>query len=138
MNRLLLRWLINGAALYVAVGTGWIKGITSANDAWWTFLALGVVFAVLNALLRPILKLLTCPLILLTLGLFTVVINTFLFWITGLIGDSFPTSFGFRVESIWAALLGALIVSLVNGFLTLAFRDELKPQRQRDARSRER
>jgi len=135
MNRLLLRWLINGAALYVAVGTGWIDGISPVNDAWWTFLALGALFAVLNALLRPILKLLTCPLILLTLGLFTLVINTFLFWITGLVGNIFPTSFGFQVDSVWAALLGAILVSVVNGFLTLAFRDELKPRRQRESRS---
>lgn len=136
MNRLLLRWLINGAALYVAVGTGWIQGITAVNDAWWTFLALGAVFALLNALLRPILKLLTCPLILLTLGLFTFVINTFLFWFTGLIGNLFPTSFGFEVETVWAALLGAILVSLVNGFLTLAFRDELNPRHHRDPHSR--
>ncbi|MBN2555500.1 MAG: phage holin family protein [Anaerolineales bacterium] len=135
MTKLILRWLINGAALYVAVGTGWIQGIHSVNDAWWTFLALGAVFAVVNALLRPLLKLLTCPLILLTLGLFTFVINAFLFWLTGVIGNAFPTAFGFQVESVWATILGAIVVSLVNGFLTLAFKDELKTHKPRQRRS---
>jgi len=135
MNRLLLRWLINGAALYVAVGTGWIAGIHAVNNAWWTYLALGAVFALINALLRPILKLLTCPLILLTLGLFTLVINTFLFWLTGLIGNSFPTAFGFQADSLWATFLGALVVGVVNAILTLAFKEELRPERQRKQRS---
>ncbi len=126
MDRLLLRWLINAAALYVAVGTGWFSGIHAENTSAWAFLAIAVVFTAINALLRPLLKLLTCPLIILTLGLFTLAINTFIFWLTGLIGNLFPEGFGFAVDSIWWAFLGALVVSAVNLVLTLVFREELK------------
>jgi putative membrane protein len=71
MNRLILRWAINAVALYVAIGTGWIKGIQIQDNSIWAILGLAVVFTVVNALLRPLLKFLTCPVIILTLGLFT-------------------------------------------------------------------
>ena len=87
--RLILRLAINAVALYVAVGTGWIPGIAAQNTEWWSFALLGLVFGAVNLLVRPILKLLTCPLILLTLGLFTLVINGALFWLTGVIGGAF-------------------------------------------------
>src|SRR3989304_7220171 len=87
--KLILRLAINAVALYVAVGTGWIPGIMTENTEWWSFALLGLVFGAVNLLVRPILKLLTCPLILLTLGLFTLVINGVLFWLTGLIGGAF-------------------------------------------------
>jgi putative membrane protein len=123
--------VINAAALYVAVGTGWLPGIQSENQSLWAFLALALVFTVVNALLRPLLKLLTCPLILLTLGLFTLILNTFLFWLTGLIGNLFPGGFGFTAENFGWAFLGALVVSLINTVLTLLFREELKPQKEK-------
>ena len=93
-------------------------------------MAMALVFTVVNALLRPLMKILTCPLILLTLGLFTLVINTFLFWLTGMIGNLFPESFGFAIDSIGWAFLGALVVSVVNTVLTLLFREELKPRKK--------
>jgi putative membrane protein len=80
---------------------------------------------VVNALFSPLLKLLTCPLILLTLGLFTLVINTLLFYVAGQIGTYFHV--GFTVSGFWAAFLGSIVVSLVSIVLTLVFRDELKP-----------
>jgi putative membrane protein len=130
MTRWVLRWLINAAALYVAVGTGWLPGIRAVNTSGWTILALAVLFSIVNGLLRPILKLLTCPLILLTLGLFMLVINTFLFWFTGWLGNQIGSGFGYSVDTIWAALLGSVVVSLVNGALTVMFREELKAERE--------
>lgn len=130
MTRWILRWLINAAALYVAVGTGWLPGIRMEAANGWAILALAILFSVVNGLLRPILKLLTCPLILLTLGLFMLVINTFLFWFTGWLGNQIGVGFGYTVDSFWAAVLGSLVVSLVNGALTLMFRQELKPERE--------
>lgn len=126
MDRLVLRLAINALALYLAVGTGWIAGIEGQSTVWWAYLVMGLIFTVVNALLKPILKLLTCPLILLTLGLFTLIINTLLFWFTGWLGNLFGSGFGFRIESFWAGLLGALLVGVVNTVLTLIFRDELK------------
>ena len=82
-------------------------------------------------LVRPLLKLLTCPLILLTLGLFTLVINGVLFWLTGWIGQVFDIGYSFAAggPGVLAAFLGGLVVGVVNAVLTLAFRDELKPAR---------
>lgn len=124
MQRLLLRWLINAAALYVAVGTGWIPGIVPQNTAWWAILGLGLVYGVVNGLVRPLLKFITCPLILLTLGLFTLIINTALFWLTGWLGQFFDI--GFTVAGFWPAFWGGLVVGIVSAVLTLLLRDELK------------
>jgi len=130
VERLILRWVINAAALYLAVGTGWISGIHAENTTGWAIMAMALVFTVVNVLLRPLLKILTCPLILLTLGLFTLVINTFLLWLTGLIGNLFSGGFGFTIDNIGWAFLGALVVSVVNTVLTLLFREELKPRKR--------
>ena len=127
MDRLALRLAINALALYLAVGTGWIKGIQGGDTQWWAYLVMGLIFTLVNALLKPILKLLTC---LLTLGLFTLVINTLLFWLTGLLGGVFGSGFGYKIETFWAGLLGALLVGVVNTVLTLIFRDELKRDRK--------
>ena len=130
MDRLVLRLAINALALYLAVGTGWISGIESGGTQWWAYLVMGLIFTFVNALLKPIIKLLTCPFILLTLGLFTLVINTLLFWLTGLLGGVFGSGFGYRIETFWAGLLGALLVGIINTVLTLVFRDELKKDRK--------
>src|SRR3990172_4903529 len=114
--RLILRLAINAVALYVAVGTGWISGVAAQNTEWWSFALLGLVFGAVNLLVRPILKLLTCPLILLTLGLFTLVI-----------GGAF--GFGYTLAEsgpgLLAAFLGGLVVGVVNAVLTMAFKPEL-------------
>jgi putative membrane protein len=127
MQRMILRWAINAVAIYVAVGTGWIKGIDAQATSWWAILGLALVFSLINALLRPLLKFLTCPLIILTLGLFTLAINTALFWLTGLVGNFF--NIGFTVAGFWPAFWGGLVVGLISAVLTLLLRDELKPQR---------
>ncbi|HEY58037.1 MAG TPA: phage holin family protein [Anaerolineae bacterium] len=115
-----VRWLINALTLFVAVKL--VPGIHPQTEHWTAFLWLGLIFGLVNALLRPVLKLLTCPFILLTLGLFTLVINALLFWLAGWIGWHFGV--GFRVESFWAALLGALVSSLVSIAVALFIRDE--------------
>jgi putative membrane protein len=127
MQRMILRWIINAVAIFVAVGPGWIKGIHAQETTWWAILGLGLVFSLINALLRPLLKFLTCPLIILTLGLFTLAINTALFWLTGLVGQFF--NIGFTVDGFWPAFWGGLVVGLISAVLTLLLRDELKPQR---------
>lgn len=134
MQRLILRWAINALALYIAVGTGWVPGIHPASTSGVAILGLALIFTLVNALVRPLLKLLTCPVILLTLGLFTLVINAALFWLTGWIGQQF--SIGFTFDEPWYlyALLGSLVVGVVTTLLTLVLRDELRPggSRRRD------
>ena len=123
MNKFFLRLAINAIALYLAVGTGLIPYIEPQSDQWWSYLIMGFIFAVVNAVLGPILKFLTCPLIILSLGLFTLVINTMLFYFTGWLGSLI--GYGFTIESFWAGFLGALLVGVVNAVLTIIFRREL-------------
>lgn len=120
MDRLIIRLAINALALYAVIGTGWIPEIQAENTAWWAFVILGVIFAAVNALVRPILKLLTCPLILLTLGLFTLVINAAVFLITGWIGRF--VGIGFEAPFGWAFVAG-IIVGVINTVLSLVFRE---------------
>lgn len=127
MNKFLIRIIINGFALYAAVAL--VSGIQPQNPNPISYVWLALIFGVLNALLKPILKFLTCPFILLTLGLFTLIINTGLFYLTGWIGQQFAV--GFTITNFWAALLGALIVSIVSMFLEVIFKDELKDRGRR-------
>lgn len=133
MDRLILRIAINAVAIYAAVGTGWIPGVEPQNTAWWAFALLGLIFGPVNLLVRPILKVLTCPLILLTLGLFTFVINGVLFWLTGVIGQLFGIGYVFASggEGLLAAFLGGVVIGVVNAVLTLVFKSELKGRRRR-------
>jgi len=122
MAKFFLRWLINAVALYVAVA--FVPGIHPQSANYLSFIWLALIFGLLNALLRPLLKLLTCPLIILTLGLFTLLINTFLFWLAGVVGTNFHI--GFTVDGFWPAFLGGLVVTVVSVILTTVFKDEMK------------
>lgn len=122
MNRFLIRLLINAVALFAAVNL--IPGIEPLSDSWISYLGLALIFGFLNALLRPLLKFLTCPLILLTLGVFTLLINSFLFWLTGAIGASF--GIGFTVDGFWPAFLGGIITSLVSVVLATFIKEDSK------------
>jgi putative membrane protein len=126
---LIIRLIINAVALYAAVAL--VPGIDlAAGDTtpWVAYILLGLVFGLLNALLRPLLMVLTCPLIVLTLGLGTLLINTLLFYLTGVIGRSF--GWGFTVDNFLSAFLGALVVSVVSIVLSLLFKDSNEKQRQ--------
>lgn len=122
MNSFIIRWAINTIALYVAISI--VPGIHPESTRWFALLILGLIFGLLNAILRPILKFLTCPLIMLTLGFFVLVLNTILFVLTGWLGSQFQV--GFTVQNFWAAFLGALVTSVVSVVLSVLLRDELK------------
>ena len=123
MTKFILRWAINAIALYLAVLI--LPGIDLRSDLV-SILWLALIFGLVNALFRPLIQLLTCPLIILTLGLFTLVINTFLFWLTSVIGQSF--GFGLTISDPiwWNAFLGGLVVSIVSVVMTLILKDELR------------
>lgn len=123
MTKFILRLIINGVALYLAILLLNGRGIEFGGD-WISILWLALIFGLVNAFVRPVLKLLTCPLIILTLGLFTLLINTFMFWLTGQIGQSFGIDI--TINGFWPAFLGGLIVSIVSVVLTLILKDELK------------
>ena len=115
----LIRLLVNAAALWVA--TRLVPGV-SFTGGWLPFLGVALVFGVLNAFIRPLTKLLTCPLILLTLGLFSFVVNGLMLWLTSALSGALDL--GFHVTGFWAAFLGALVVSLVSTILSMFVTDQ--------------
>jgi putative membrane protein len=110
---LILRLLLNAAALWVAVRL--VSGITYDGGVL-GFLGVALVFGLVNAFVKPILAFFSIPFILLTLGLFLFVLNAFALWITSAISSSL--GLGFHVAGFGAAFLGALVVSLVNLLLS--------------------
>jgi putative membrane protein len=121
MTKFILRWVINAVAFYLAVR--FVPGITFGGG-WLGILGLALIFGLVNAFLRPLLQFLTCPLILLTLGLFTLVINTFLFWLTAKIGHLFGIPL--TIEGLLPAFLGGLVISIVSMVLSLILKEELR------------
>src|SRR5512142_3299278 len=126
MTRFILRWAINAAAFFLAVR--FVQGIT-LESGWLSIIWLALIFGLVNAFVRPLLQLLTCPLIILTLGLFTLLINTFLFWLTGQIGHFF--GIGLTMNGFWPAFLGGVVVTVVSVLLTMILHDEMRPHRPR-------
>ena len=116
MRSLLLHWLFNAVALWVAAYL--LNGLDFSGDLVKLILVAGV-FGIVNSLLRPLLTVLTCPLIVLTLGLFTLVINALMLLVTGWLSARW--NLGFTVAGFWPAFWGGLVVGLVSLALSLAF-----------------
>jgi putative membrane protein len=114
----LARLLINAAALWVA--TRVVPGVTFAGG-WLPLLAVAVVFGVINAFIRPVAKILTFPLIIVTLGIFALVVNGLMLWLTSSLSEAL--GLGFHVGGFWAAFWGALVVSLVSTILSMLVAD---------------
>ena len=110
MLRLLVRFACNAVALYVAAAL--LDGITYV-DAGGTLAVAAVVFTFVNMWLRPIVALLSLPFIILTLGLFLLVVNVFMLYMTDWIVPEF------EIHSFGAGLLGAIVVSVVNWALNV-------------------
>ena len=118
--RLVIRWLIAALALFLAA---WIvPGIKVAPNAWWIYAVMAVVLGLVNALIRPLLKLLSCGLIILTLGLFTLVVNALTLWLSSSIAVNW-FHVGFYVHGFWAAFWGALIVSIATVIMSALLKD---------------
>ncbi|MGE0450793.1 MAG: phage holin family protein [Vicinamibacterales bacterium] len=113
----LLRLVVNAAALWVA--TRLVPGVTY-EGGWLPFFVVSIIFGVINATLRPLTKLLTCPLILLTLGLFALVVNGLMLWLTSSLASGL--GIGFHVSGFWPAFFGALVVSIVSTLLSMFVR----------------
>lgn len=126
MIRFLVRLVVNAVAIWAAVqlvpGLNYVGTTTS-------LLIVAFVFGLVNALVRPLLLLLTCPFIILTLGLFVLVVNTIMLsltvWLSG-IWDLGLTSTGF-----WATFLGAVVISLVSSVINLLIKDDHENKRDR-------
>ena len=114
----LVRLLVNAAALWVA--TQVVPGV-SFDGGPLPMLGVALVFGVLNASLRPLAKILTFPLIIVTLGIFALVINGLMLWLTSALSSTL--GLGFHVSGFWAAFWGALVVSLVSLLLSMLIRE---------------
>jgi putative membrane protein len=102
-------------ALSIAVAVKIVDGIIFAGE-WWKMIVIGAVFGVVNAFIKPIVTIFAFPLIILTLGLFTFIVNTLMLLITAKL--SVPLELGLQIHGFWPAFKGAIIISLVSIFLS--------------------
>jgi putative membrane protein len=123
--RVLLRLVVNAAALWAA--TRLVPGISYTGDGASLF-GVALVFGVLNVLIKPILFLLSLPFIIVTLGLFTLVINAVMLLITAAASDAL--GLGFFVNGFVPALIGALVVTVVSWGLSMFLSDGEKSKRE--------
>jgi putative membrane protein len=126
MRNLFIRWLINALALGAAAML--LPGIYF--EGGWALVVTALIFGLVNALIRPLVKLLTCPLIILTLGLFTLVVNAGMLLLTSYLAELI--GFGFGVAGFWPAFWGGLIISIVSAVLSLLLKDRHERGWQRD------
>jgi len=112
------RLLVNAAALWVA--TRLVTGV-SFDGGVIPFLAVALVFGVINAFIRPVLKILTFPIIIVTLGIFSLVVNGLMLMLTSSLSTAL--GLGFHVSGFWPAFWGALVVSIVSTLLSMFVAD---------------
>jgi putative membrane protein len=114
-----VRLVVNAAALWVA--TRLVPGV-EYTGGWVPFFGVALVFGVVNAFVGRATKLLTLPLIIVTLGVFLLVINGLMLWLTSALAEAL--GFGFHVRGFWPAFRGALVVSIVSTVLGFVVVDE--------------
>jgi putative membrane protein len=120
--KLIIRWAINAVALYVAVIL--LPNYITFQGAWVNIIWLALIFGLVNAILRPPAKALSCLLIILTLGLFTFVINALMFALTGWLGSQFGVGFTLTDPWFWSAFLGSLVTTAVSMVLSFFLKDK--------------
>jgi putative membrane protein len=109
MNQAFIKWAINTIAIMLAIK--YVPGIVYAGE-WWGILIVGMIFGLVNTIIRPLIKLFTFPLLILSLGLFTFVINAMMLSLTSWLSESLHL--GFHVEGFKPAFWGALVISMVS------------------------
>ena len=119
--RIIIRWLIIVAALFVAVLL--VPGIhVESSSAWVAHGVMAILLALANAIIRPILAFFSCGCIVATMGLFMLVVNAFTLYIASTIAVNW-LGIGFYVDNFWAALFGSIIVSVVSFVLSMFLLD---------------
>jgi putative membrane protein len=127
MISLLFRWGINTIALYVAVQL--LPGLQHSGSGA-ALLGVALIFGLVNAVLKPVLVVLSCPLVALTFGLFLLVINGLLLLITAQVSDLFDL--GFTVDGLGWGILGSIVISLIGLVLNSLIVDEERQGRQQE------
>jgi putative membrane protein len=126
MKKFVIKILVNAVGLYVAslVVKSGIAFQGSGFQLVWTVLLVALIFGLVNTFIRPVVKLFSFGLLLLTVGLFTFVINALMLWLTSKISEHFAVRF--HVSGFWDALLGSLIITAVSMILQAVLPDEKK------------
>jgi len=110
LKKFLQSWLINTLAVLVAVYV--VPGLKFKDNSIWTPFVTSLVLGILNAFIRPIMDFLALPLLILSLGLFRIVINACLLYLVSLLMGNY-----FEVRNFWSALLGAFVISVIGVIL---------------------
>ncbi|MGB3893256.1 phage holin family protein [Mycolicibacter sinensis] len=126
MAAFLLRAALTGLALWIVTllvgGIRFVGGDTTAQRIGIIFVV-AVIFGLVNAFIKPVVQLLSIPLYILTLGLFHIVINAFMLWLTAWITEN-TTHWGLQIDHFWwTAIWAAIVLSLVSWVLSLVLRD---------------
>ncbi|QPZ37851.1 phage holin family protein [Paramicrobacterium chengjingii] len=122
--RFLLQVIVNGVAIWLT--TLIVGGITmtSFGAEWWqiglSYAVVGLIFAIVNGIIRPIIKVVALPIYILTLGLISFIVNGLLLLLTAWLSSLF--GFGLQVEGFWWGVLGALVIGIINWFIGLFVR----------------
>ena len=120
---ILIRIVLNAVAVWIA--TLLVGGVDVTADTTGgkilTLLVVGAIFGLVNAVIKPVAKLLSLPLVILTLGLFALVVNALLFWLTAAVSNGIGAPF--EVDGFWSAFWGAIVVSVVSWLLSLVVKD---------------
>lgn len=120
--KLIIRWIFTSLALFVAAYL--VPGISvEGTEAWKVYAIMALILGLVNAIIRPLLKVLSCPLIILTMGLFTIIVNAVSFMLASNIAQNW-FNVGFYVDSFWDAILGSLVVSIVSVILNTFVSDD--------------
>lgn len=118
----ILRWILNSLGIWVAVrifGTGYSNA--QIDSSLVAFFGAGLIFSIINATLKPIVMILSLPMILVTLGFFTIVVNGFLVWLSLMLAPGLQMTF---LNSIFAGLILSLVNYVVSSVLELSYHDE--------------
>ncbi len=122
--RIIIRWLIVAVALVIAARL--VPGIrVDDTNAWVAVGVMALVLGLVNAVIRPVLSLLSCGFIVLTMGLFMLVVNAVTLWVASYISVNW-LGVGFHVNGFWPAFWGALVVSVVSFVLSMVFHEGKK------------
>lgn len=127
MGQFLLRAALTGLALWIVTllvsGIGFVGGETTLQRVGIIFVV-AVIFGVVNAFIKPIVQILSIPLYIVTLGLFHIVINAFMLWITSWITEN-TTHWGLYIANFWwTAIWAAIVLSIVSWLLSLVVGDD--------------
>jgi len=109
MQKAFIKWVMNTIAIILAIK--FVPGIVYSG-AWWGILLVSMIFGFVNTVIRPLVKLFTFPLLILTLGLFTFILNAMMLSLTSWLSESMHI--GFRVEGFKAAFWGSFVISIVS------------------------